>query len=376
MPIKGFVEYADGARVRGWAYDPAFPSRRLEVVVEVADQVYASGRADIYRNDLASAGIDDGGHGFSIDVGAANMPADASSLLRVCAVSGAERLTLRRVHPKGIKALELTADDQIPVSDASQFPVFILGAARSGTSAVALALLHSERYHGAGEGHFLPLADKLLAEVAVYYHRNAAAASQGTTLHRVPSDALSDYIRRGFIQLARRLYPTAYWIDKTPSVPAVLATPLMLQLWPNARFVFMRRRVIENLLSRRRKFPQGRDESQYSDWAAIMRAWLRVRAQLGEAAIEIDHRQLVCDPAGTSASINAFLGIPEPAATRVRDYLVHNHPEQTDANFGAVHSLASLEMTEPELKKLRAACDEVMNEFGYTYDASYSRQSS
>src|SRR5215469_7629808 len=123
MPIKGFVEYADGARVRGWAYDPAFPSRRLEVVVQLADKVCASGRADIYRNDLVAAGIDDGGHGFSIDVASTHVPADAAGLLRVYAVSGDEKLTLRRAQAKAAKVVELTADNQTPVSDATQFPV-------------------------------------------------------------------------------------------------------------------------------------------------------------------------------------------------------------------------------------------------------------
>lgn len=376
MPIKGFVEYADRSRVRGWAYDPGRPSQRLEVVIGIGDKVFASGRADIYRNDLLSAGIDDGAHGFSIDIASAQIAAEAVTLLRVYAVSEREKVPLAKTQPKAVKSMELTPDEHVPVSDPTQFPVFILGPARSGTSAVALALLHSERYHGSGEGHFWALADSLLTTVDAYYHDNVRALSQGTILRSVSSETLTDYLRRGFVQLARRLYPTAYWIDKTPTVPAVMATPLILQLWPNARFIFMRRRVIENLLSRRRKFPQNRDEPHYSDWAAIMRAWLRVRAQLKDAAIEIDHRQLVSDPARTSAAITSFLDMPEPAATKVRDYIVHNHPEQTDANFGSVHSLASLNMTEQQTLRLREKCDDVMSAYGYTYDASYSRDDS
>jgi hypothetical protein len=376
MSIKGFVEYADGSRVRGWAYDPACPSYRLEVLIGIGDKVYASGRADIYRNDLLSAGIDDGSHGFSIDIASAHIPPDAVTLLKVYAVSREEKLVLGMAQPKTVKSIELTPDEHMPVSDATQFPVFILGPARSGTSAVALALLHSERYHGSGEGHLWALADRLLAAVDTYYHQNAGALSHGTTLRRVSRDALTDYIRRGFVQLARRLYPTAYWIDKTPTVPAVMATPLILQLWPNARFIFIRRRVIENLLSRRRKFPQHRDEPQYSDWAAIMRAWLEVRALLKETAIEIDHRELVFDPARTSAAITSFLNIPEPAATKIQHYIVHNRPEQTDANFGSVHSLGSLNMTEEQVRRLHETCDEVMSAYGYTYDESYSRDGS
>jgi hypothetical protein len=76
----------------------------------------------------------------------------------------------------------------------------------------------------------------------------------------------------------------------------VHASVLMKELWPNARFIFIKRRVIENVLSRQRKFPEDTTERHYSDWTAVMTAWLAVHGMLAAAALEIEHRQLVPEP--------------------------------------------------------------------------------
>jgi hypothetical protein len=52
-----------------------------------------------------------------------------------------------------------------------------------------------------------------------------------------------------------------------------------------------------------------------------MTAWLGVRAELGDAALEIDHRQLVLEPEGVASSIAAFLELPEDAAARLGRYI-------------------------------------------------------
>src|SRR4029077_6304744 len=147
-------------------------------------------------------------------------------------------------------------------------------------------------------------------------HYRRVGRDESTALGGVSSAAFQKLVRRGFVKLVSDLYPTPRWLDKTPTVEMVRAAVLMKELWPNARFIFMKRRVVENLLSRRRKFPDGTTDSHYSDWAAVMTAWLAVREQLGNAALEIDHRQLVLNPEAVSFSISAFLGLPSSAAAR------------------------------------------------------------
>ncbi len=368
MAVSGFVEYVGAERVAGWAYDSRSPSARLEVTVRIGSEFYASGFADIERNDLLIAGMGDGRHGFDIDVSDAHFSAEQLTCLEVHAISGVEVMEIARVHASG-SITDLQSDADMPTSDTSQFPVFVLGPARSGTSVITLALLGSGSYIGAGEGHLLPLAHQMLSIVEQQYR--LAGAEARTALTRVSSEAFQKLIRRAFVKLAADLFPTPRWLDKTPTVEAVRASLLMHELWPNARFIFMKRRVIENVLSRQRKFPHGTTESHYRDWAAVMTAWLAVRGELRGVALELDHRQLVVDPQEVAGSIAAFLDLPLMAATHLTRYLSSCRPQQTDENFGSIYSLDCLGLDEHEAQRMIAVCDPVMSAFGYGYGEAY-----
>jgi Sulfotransferase family len=374
VAIRGFLEFASVSSVRGWAYDSDAPSVHLEVVVRADNEVYGSTRADIQRHDLAAAGIGDGSHGFNIDLTSAHIPAGAVSALEVYVVSGADTVKLFRIARTSNRNLNLRSDGQIPIADDSQFPVIILGPARSGTSVVTLGLLDSSQYEGIGEGHLLPLTRELLNTIDMYYQRHADNQAD-TMLGRVPSDAFQKLVRRSFVQLARDLFPTGHWLDKTPTVEMVRAAPLMRELWPNARFIFMKRRVIENVLSRQRKFPHDTTDMHYSDWVAVMSAWLAVRTQLVGAALEIEHRHLVLDPCGVASEISDFLQMRDEPSARLSRFLGNQHPEQTDDNFGAVYNLEQLGLSEDEAKRMIAKCDPLMAAYGYSYSESYFYES-
>jgi hypothetical protein len=371
VAITGYLEFASATALRGWAYDSEAPETHLEVVVRMRDESVASGRADIRRTDLAAVGIGDGSHGFNIDLASARVAMDTVAALEVYAVSGDQTVQLHRTRVVANQITDVVLDDRTPVADEEQFPVFVLGPARSGTSAIALGLLQCGRYEGAGEGHLMPLAHALLGVVDNYYRRYYERDRSETTLKRVPIQAFQRLIRRGFVHLAQNLYGTRYWLDKTPTAEMVRAAPLMRELWPNARFIFMKRRVIENLLSRRRKFPHESTERHYSDWVAIMAAWLAVRDKLAGNALEVEHRQLALDPGAVATAIAALLGLPEEAATRFRQFVTANRPEQTDQNFGATYSFDDLQLKPDEARRMVAMCDQMMSTYGYSYRECY-----
>ncbi len=369
MTVKGLVEFVDTSYVNGWAYDSESPLVRLEITVRVGDEFCASDFAQIERDDLLLAGIGDGKHGFSIDLRGTNISAEDAAILEVHAISGAEVIKLPRTRATPAGIADLTSDPFEPTSDETQLPLFILGPARSGTSAITLALLESASYVGTGEGHLLPLAHALVSVIDQYYQQRAY--DPNTMLGRVPIDAFQKLIRRSFVKLASDLFPTVRWLDKTPTVEMVRASILMKEIWPNARFIFMKRRVIENVLSRLRRFPEDSTERHYSDWAAVMAAWLAVRDTLGDAALEVDHRQLVLDPDAVGTSIASFLQLPDAAAARFLRHVNKSRPEQTDENFGAIYSLDRLGLDKNDARRMMAVCDPVMQALGYSYDESY-----
>src|SRR4029077_7629253 len=135
----------------------------------------------------------DGKHGFAIDVSGAHFSAEEVAVLEVHAISGVEVVRIERVHATIQALTDLKSEASMPTSDATQFPVFILGPARSGTSAITLALLESGSYIGMGEGALLPLAHGFLSVIAHHYRRGG---NEATALAHVASDAFQKLIRR------------------------------------------------------------------------------------------------------------------------------------------------------------------------------------
>jgi hypothetical protein len=323
--------------------------------------------------DLRNAGIGSGDHGFEIYLTDTTLSRLDIENLYVTASSRSEEIKLPALEFAPTNIVELTAPTCDPITDPHQFPAFILGPARSGTSAVALGLLHSQHFEGSGEGHLLSLAHALLGVVDHHYGKYGRV-DVDATINRVDVHAFQALIRRTFIRLTRDLYPTGYWIDKTPTVEMVRAAPLMLELWPNARFVFLKRRVIENVLSRRRKFPYDTTEAHYSDWAAVMESWLSVRGQLRSRSLEIEQRDLEVNCDIVVPQLSSFLQLPDSAMERLRNYLSTQRPERTDNSTSTTYEINDLRITSEEEWALRTRCDAVMQAFEYSYCSSYRQR--
>jgi len=92
-PLEGFVDQAVGGQVRGWAFDPNEPRRRLRIVASHEGKVVAEAFADQLRRDLKQDGKGDGRHGFLLTLPRAVLEAAPCSV-RVEAVSGLWRARL------------------------------------------------------------------------------------------------------------------------------------------------------------------------------------------------------------------------------------------------------------------------------------------
>lgn len=62
----GHIDGVDGFLAKGWVYDSNDPERRPVVQIICDGNVVGEGVADLYRDDLQSAGFGDGRHGFSL----------------------------------------------------------------------------------------------------------------------------------------------------------------------------------------------------------------------------------------------------------------------------------------------------------------------
>ena len=368
--MRGFVEVVLEHGVGGWAFDDAEPDAHLNVVARLRGVVVGRASADTLRPDLLTAGLGRGDHMFNLTFVRPLSPADLMHL-EVRAEDGTGSIALPMLPGSNKSRADAASDPTKPLADPEQHPVFILGPARSGTSALALGLLTCRRYEGSGEGHLLPLAQQMLRLISTYYNDRLELTQDDTVLRSVDRTAFERMVVRGFVQLTRALFPTGHWLDKTPTAEMVRVAPLMQQIWPNARFIFLRRRVVENILSRKRKFPQNTLENHYLDWVDVLSAWHGVRTSLGSAALELDQLEMALEPVVVAGKIAAFLKMPAQEAREFTEFLASERPEQTSAAVGMVSTIDDLQLAPDVLRELRKACDPVMKLYGYGYHATY-----
>ena len=381
MSLRGFVEFSSPYQMRGWVFDPRAPGQRIAVEAYIDDVRLAGGRAALYRSDLAEARIGDGHYGFVLNFDVALSVEDLGEVAVYARWPEGERHTLPNIATPLAAPEVATRQSKFEIAsplatfNAAQRPVFILGAKRSGTSAVTQALLRSGRYAGQDEGHLLGLVGRLIELVEQHYEANETEVTEqrNTFITRVPAKYFFDSIRGVFAHLAQSAFPSGYWIDKTPNSGMVQLAPLLKEIWPNAKFVFMKRRGIENLVSRSRKFPEVAFRERCEDWRNVMEAWLRVRDDLSPAAVEIEQLDLAREPERIAHDLTRFLGIPSSEAARFREALVSDRPERSAAQFGQVHDFESAGWSASEIKRFKEVCGAMMAVYGYGYSDAYYR---
>jgi hypothetical protein len=375
----GFVEYVSRQQIRGWVADEQRPDRHIDIVVRVGAAQIASGKAELYRDDLHEAGVGDGDHGFVINLNPMLREADLAALVVSATGVPGGGVVLEKLQASPEAAAPPPAPRAPPieigraVEDAAQFPVFVLGAARSGTSAVAQALLKTGYYAGHEEGHVLALMAQQMKTIQDYYDANGeeTLASRDTTLARIPKEYFINAVAESFKALVPNLWKNKHWIDKTPNGQMIAASPLFLQLWPNSRFIFMKRRPLENIVSRMRKFPQLSFEAHCADWASVMTTWTATKYQLGARAIEVEQFELATRPEPTAARLIGFLQLPPAVAALFRQTLLVERPERTSQSFADPLTLQTLDWTDGQRSVFQKICGPLMREHGYTSDGQY-----
>ena len=375
MLVEGCVECITDRSVEGWIYiDGLTFSRAIEVEILASEYLIGTTKAEIFRKDLLAAGYRSGDHGFHFV-----LPIEYRS------VSGCEIL-VRAILPDGNyfyldKSPSQSVEDRpsllgSPIKfsgdivDMSHAPIFILGAARSGTSALAQSLLDNTDYNGQEEGHFLDFLAHYVELLETFYCRKGDELSRFTMVQRVPRNFLLDGMKHLFIQAAHNIFPSGRWIEKTPNSDIIYITPILKEIWPNAKFVFLQRRAIENLLSRRSKFKHS-FEDDCDQWANCMKAWLEVKNILGDNSISLDHYQMVRDVDRFASELTHFLGLTQVEQERIKISLSTKKPQQTSKNLGTNKTLEDLMLNSEELSVFNKLCGKYMDLYGYSCSESY-----
>jgi hypothetical protein len=376
VKFKGYVEVVEPFQVRGWAYDPEKILSALTVEVLIGDRTVGSTCANLFRADLEHAGIGSGEHAFIYNFDEKLDPADLDKVsVRVETANGSFQ-TLERVSGNG--TLEIPVRPSVHFDgltiDSDQRPIFVLGGARSGTSAMIQALLKLEHLKGHEEGHLIDLLAHLSKALNRFYRIKAIETTPGrsTMVSSVSQEYFEKSFNETFIRVIRSLFPDGSWVEKTPNADLILLAPRLRSIWPNSRFIFMKRRFLENLASRTIKFPSLDFSGNCRDWNDAMTAWLSVRPALHGVALEIDQRFLLRSPEEVAEGIGSLLKLRDFETQRLGQALRFDYPERTSPNRSDPIDISELGWTDEQTLEFERVCAKTMIAYGYTTDSSYS----
>jgi len=253
-------------------------------------------------------------------------------------------------------------------------PIFILGSGRSGTSILTAALKSGAEIPGFNEGHFLPLLYSVMAEVGRYY--SAKEKLRLNQLHQVAhmdQEKLEDDLISVFKRQCEQIHTEEVWLDKSPTAGMIKAVPYLRRAWPEARYIFAKRRGIENVISRLKKFPNVDFETHCRQWCACMQSWLQVKDPVRGSSIEIDQRDIALQPVETARVIGDFLALNSNQVRKIEANFTGKRPQSTGSTEKETAlDISQVGWTKEQMNVFRAICGEVSQAFGYTENGDYA----
>ncbi|WP_298425905.1 sulfotransferase [Rhodoblastus sp.] len=338
MPIRGSVECKDAQVISGWiAVTPGDAPPRIEIMVggKAVGVVVASEP----RPDVRAAGIGDGNCGFTF-----HMPPDIDPVL---ASSAQLRLVGTEIYlDRSRSSPESNPGGALP----GEGSVFILGAARSGTSVVLLAICNVLRLHGFGESH----APQIFQRMSFHFYQYVKqfVGDAGVLAARLPVAELEENL----IVFLRRFYAQQFgdqpFVDKTPGAEAIVGAPFIKRAFPGAKIIVMERNGVEVIESYRRKFGASFDDA-LAEWSSCAGQIAKLKTTMPEILF-LSQNELRIDPDTIARKIAEHLGRSEEAG-RLADFFRSSRDDVLSGKeaWARAQTLADVDWSEAEKQKYR-----------------------
>lgn len=238
--------------------------------------------------------------------------------------------------------------------------MFIIGSPRCGTSELAETLATHLGLAWTGEGQN-SLAPALAAGASAL---TLSADLTDELAVAMAAESLPMVIRAAARRIYYRAHRSASFVDKTPSEAMIRAAPFLSWCFPRARFVFMHRNGIANVLSRIRKF--GGDFSDHCrDWTACMEAWEGARSELPHF-LEVAQEEMAADPTRVAGAVAEYLSA-SGAAEAIAESLRSGSRGRTGAGLGK-DSFADTDWSDFEIARFKTYCGAAMARWGHPID--------
>lgn len=165
------------------------------------------------------------------------------------------------------------------------------------------------------------------------------------------------------------------WLDKTGNPDMLAILPELKAMWPDAVFIFAKRRGLENVASRLVKFPDYPFEYHCRDWAQNMVTWREVRPQLPDGCtIEIDQQDILRQPGKVAGGLAGFLRLEGQDTRAMQGIFEENRPQQTaEGSAARIETLATIPWTPEQVDVFTRVCGPQLEAYGYSWDDRYWR---
>lgn len=246
-------------------------------------------------------------------------------------------------------------------------PVIIVGAARSGTSMMMSMIKNFLGYSGHNEAHFFTLLDQLIQKTDGHCQPlRKDFQNKSEVLLFDPVVDIKEDLKALFKNYIREAYGGNPWLIKTPNPSAIKALPLILELYPEASIIYMKRRGIENVLSQSRKFGDGTFMADYcARWSDCILSFFA--GDYSNRSLVIDQLAYIVNP---DKLIDILLDHLEIDATRglkvkLKKYMLTN-PVQKSAVITADYiPLEETPWDADEQETFLKHCEDAMEVGGY-----------
>lgn len=252
---------------------------------------------------------------------------------------------------------------------------FIVGSPRSGTTVVGNAVQDAYKVKSHGESHISELFEQLLSTATQFVTKSAAARSKGTLTHAVSNVHMQSLLLENLRQLQRDVYGNDIVIDKTPGGPMIAALPMLLKVYPQAKVIYCKRRAIENVASRLKKFPKVSFTAHCKQWRNTHHQWNSIKNDIIKTHNRknwfcvIEQYLLETQVEVESLKVARLLGFDAEQKKHFTGYFKHNSPQRTSA-AGAM-SLDGINWSEDQKSTFMTICGKEMIRQKYSLDESY-----
>lgn len=253
----------------------------------------------------------------------------------------------------------------------------VLGSPRSGTTTVGQMVQIGFAVESHGESHVSQGFELLCNQAEQYFTESKAAKTKGTLCNEVPSLFLKSQLILAMRNLYQRLYRGADIVDKTPGNQMLQSLPLFFLAFPQTKVIYCKRRGIENIESRLRKFPNVTFKGHCEQWSRNLKLWNKVKKEISKKLksenwfFELEQHELANNGEVYSKKMVKFLEVPDTRLPSIINYQSQNVLQKTAIDHQSTKSLEDTGWSADQKQLFKDICGNVMKSNNYSYEEKY-----